>query len=163
MTYKLVIIGGLAAGMKTAAKVKRENPDLSVTVYQEEASISYARCGLPFYISGKVGDINSLILRTPSEMKEKSNIDVYTRHLVTAISPDKKEISIKNLETGNEFRTNYDKLVIATGTKPNIPDIPGVKSQNVFTLNTLEDAKAIKEAIKQAKKAAIIGAGFIGI
>jgi NADPH-dependent 2,4-dienoyl-CoA reductase/sulfur reductase-like enzyme/rhodanese-related sulfurtransferase len=163
MSKHLVIIGGLATGMKTAAKASREDKNLKITVFQEEDFISYARCALPMYISGLIKNKNELIIKTPEEINQNPNIDVKTQHRVTRINTTDKTVEVLNLITNDTFIYPYDDLVIATGSRPIIPDIEGVDSKNVFVLKTLEDADKIKTAAKKAKNAVIIGTGFIGV
>ncbi|MEW5820071.1 MAG: FAD-dependent oxidoreductase [Cyanobacteriota bacterium] len=163
MSEKLIIIGGVAAGMKTAAKARREKPDLEIVVYQEEEVISYAGCGLTYYISDVISDRGKLVHRTADQMKEKSNIDVYTNHRVIKIIPETKEIAVLNLKTKEEFTTKYDKLVIATGASPKVPDIKGISSNNVHFLKSITDADKIKVASKAIKNVIVAGAGFLGL
>lgn len=159
---KIVIIGGVAAGPKAAAKARRLNPDALIDIYTEDTNVSYSACGLPFFIEGNFEDYNMLIARTPEEFEEQ-NIHIHLLNRATKILPDTKQVLIQNLETQEEFYVNYDKLLIATGAKPAIPPIKNVNLQNVYTLRTLEDGIAIKEKIKTAKHATIVGGGYIGI
>ena len=160
MAERLVIIGGVAAGMKTAAKARRENPELEINVYQEENVISYAGCGLTYYISDTVKDRKKLIHRTPEIMREKSNINVHINHRVTKIVTEDREIEVIDLENKETFRVKYDKLVIATGARPKKLLVQGVDAKNIFYLNSINDADKIKEAIKTSKKAVVTGGGF---
>lgn len=159
---KVIVIGAVAAGSKAAAKLKRLKPDWEVIIYTSDYNVSYSECGLPFYIAGDFEDIKKLVIRTPQEF-EKQGIKVHIRHLVTEIHPDNKELLIKNLETNTTFTENYDKLIISTGASPFVPDIKGINLQNVFTLRTIEDGIAIKNAVLQNKRAVILGGGYIGI
>ncbi len=159
---KVIIIGAVAAGSKAAAKLKRLQPNWDIVIYTADNNVSYSECGLPYYIAGAFKDVKKLIIRTPQEF-EKQGIKVNIKHLVQEIRPEKKEILIKNLETGNVFEENYDKLIISTGASPYIPEIEGIHLQNVFTLRTIEDGIAIKNAVLQNKKAVILGGGYIGI
>lgn len=159
---KVIVIGAVAAGSKAAAKLKRLKPNWDVIIYTSDYNVSYSECGLPYYIAGAFKDAQKLIIRTPQEF-EKQGVKVNIRHLVTEIHPDKKEILIKNLETNKIFTENYDKLIISTGASPIIPNIQGINLQNVFTLRTIEDGIAIKNAVLQNKKAVILGCGYIGI
>lgn len=163
MPEKLVIIGGVAAGMKTAAKAKRVNRKLDITVFQDESEISYASCGLTYYISGVIPQREKLVHRTAEQMKEKSSINVYINHCVTKIDPLTKQIKVLNNENNDEFLVPYDKLVIATGTNSNELKIDGIESKNIFYLNSITDADAIKTAVQKAKKSVILGAGFLGV
>lgn len=159
---KIVIIGGVAAGPKAAAKSRRLRPDAQIDVYTDDTYVSYSACGLPFYIEGNFDDFNMLLAREPEEF-EQSNIHIHLLHRVTKILPDKKQIIVLNRETNQEIVVDYDKLVIATGARPFIPPIKNVNLKNVFTLRFLEDGINIKEKALQSKHATIIGGGYIGI
>jgi len=159
---KIVIIGGVAAGAKVAAKSRRMCPDAKIDIYTEEVHVSYSSCGMPYYIEGDFEDFHNLIIRTPEEFK-KSNIDVHLRNKVIKIVPESKHLVIKDLDTNEEFTADYDKLVIATGAKPFIPNIKNNGLKNIFSLRTLEDGIAIKEQMKKSRHITIVGAGFIGI
>ena len=159
---KVIIIGAVAAGSKAAAKLKRLKPDWDVIIYTADKNVSYSECGLPYYIAGSFKDAEKLVIRTPQDF-EKQGINVYIQHKVEEIHPDNKEIYVKNLLTGEIFTDNYDKLIISTGASPYIPNVNGSHLNNVFTLRTLEDGIAIKNAVLQNKKAVILGCGYIGI
>ncbi len=184
MENHLIIIGGVAAGTKSASKARREDPDIKISLYTEENYISYSACGLPYYIQGIISDENKLIVRTSEEFKIKENIDIYLCHRVTEIKPEDSSVIVKNLETGNEFTEHYDNLLIATGSKSIIPKIPGNDLNNIFKLKSIEDGIKIKNAVKtpvkrgltgqmevfledvknqMIPKAVIIGAGYIGL
>ncbi len=159
---KVIIIGAVAAGSKAAAKLKRLKPDWDVIIYTADKNVSYSECGLPYYIAGSFKDAEKLVIRTPQDFK-KQGINVYIQHKVEEIHPDNKEIYVKNLLTDEIFTDNYDKLIISTGASPYIPNVNGSHLNNVFTLRTLEDGIAIKNAVLQNKKAVILGCGYIGI
>ena len=159
---KVIIIGAVAAGSKAAAKLKRLRPNWDLIIYTADYNVSYSECGLPYYIAGSFKDANKLVIRTPQDF-EKQGILVNTRHLVTAIKPNEKEVDVTNLDTNENFSVSYDKLIIATGANPIIPNIQGYNLKNIFTLRTLEDGIAIKNAVLQSKNAVILGGGYIGI
>ena len=159
---KIVIIGGVAAGPKAAAKAKRLKPDADVNIYTEDTHVSYSACGLPFFIEGNFADYHMLIARTPEEFEE-AGVHIHLLHRVTKILPDEKQIIVLNLETNEEKIVDYDKLVVATGASPIIPPIKNVNLKNIFTLRTMEDGIAIKEKVLQSKNATIVGGGYIGI
>ena len=163
MQKHLIIIGGVAAGTKAAAKARRESPDLKITLYTESQYISYSACGMPYYIEDLIKDEKKLIVRTPEYFKEKENIDIHIKHKVTRILPEEHKVEVENLETGEKFFDEYSKLLIATGSKAFIPDIEGVKLQNVFVLKDIEDAVEIKKNLKNSKKVVIVGGGYIGL
>lgn len=159
---KIVIIGGVAAGPKVAAKAKRMKPDADITIYTDDTHISYSECGLPFYIEGNFDDYKMLLVRSPEEFEEEG-VHVHLRNRVQQILPDKKQITVRNLDTNEEYTADYDKLVLATGASPIIPPIKNIGLKNVFTLRTIEDGINIKEKALQSKHATIIGGGYIGV
>ncbi|MFP4478637.1 MAG: CoA-disulfide reductase [Candidatus Izemoplasmatales bacterium] len=159
---KTIIIGGVAAGMSAASKLRRLDKDALIHVYEMGEDLSYGACGMPYYIGGVIEDEKSMIARTKEEF-EKRDIHVFTKHQVTKVNPKKKTIEIKNLKTGKTIQDDYDKLVIATGTSPNQTNIPGTDDVNIFFLNQLEDARRIKNHLDGVKEVAIIGGGYIGL
>lgn len=165
VTMKILVIGGVAAGTKTAAKLKRENRDFAVMLITKDPDISYAGCGLPYYIGGKIESREELIVNTPEKYAALTGVQVYTGREATALDSKAKIVTAKNLQTGEEEQYPYDRLVIATGASPVLPPIEGVGLNGVFTLRTPDDAIHIRSyAEKQnAKKAVIIGGGFIGL
>ncbi len=158
----IVVIGAVAAGAKAAAKSRRLLPDAKIDIYTEDTHVSYSACGLPYYIQGNFDDYKKLIVRTPEEFGE-SNIDVHLQHRVIKIIPKTQKVIVKNLITDAEFPVAYDKLVVATGAQPFMPDIKNINLPNVYKVRTLEDGVAIKEAMKNAKHVTIVGGGYIGI
>lgn len=159
---KIVIIGGVAAGTKAAAKSRRLKPDNQIDIYTDDTHVSYSACGLPFFIEGNFDDEGMLIARDIEEF-EKDNIHIHLLNKATKIIPDKKQVVILDMEKNQEFNVDYDKLLIATGARPCIPPIKNVNLKNVFTLRTMEDGINIKEKVLQSKKAVIVGGGYIGI
>ncbi len=159
---KIVIIGAVAAGAKAAAKSKRMLPDAEIVIFTQEEYVSYSACGLPYFIEGNFENVEKLIVRTVQKFQE-SGIQVHTFHKVVEVIPDTKQVKVKDLKSGHEFFTNYDKLLIATGSSSYIPDIPNVSLNNIFSLKTLEDGINIRAAMLKSKHAVIIGAGYIGI
>ena len=159
---KIVIIGGVAAGAKAAAKSRRLLPDAEIDIYTQDTHVSYSACGLPYYIEGNFEDWQKLIVRSKEEF-EKSNIHIHTRQRVTKILPVDKKIIVKNLETNDLKFINYDKLVIATGSAPRMEDFPEVKMNNIFTLRTLEDGVAIRDTMLKVQNITLIGGGYISI
>lgn len=158
----IVIIGGVAAGAKAAAKARRLLPDAKIDIYTEDTHVSYSSCGLPYYIQGNFNDYKKLIVRTPEEFAQQ-NVDVHLLNRVIKIIPKTQKILVKDLTNDVEFPVAYDKLVIATGAKPYIPDIKNVNMPNVYKVRTLEDGIAIKEAMQNARHVTIVGGGYIGI
>lgn len=159
---KIVIIGGVAAGAKAAAKARRLLPDAKIDIYTEDTHVSYSSCGLPYYVQGNFNDYKKLIVRTPEEFAQQ-NVDVHLLNRVIKIIPKTQKVLVKDLTNDVEFPVAYDKLVIATGAKPYIPDIKNVNMPNVYKVRTLEDGIAIKEAMQNARHVTIVGGGYIGI
>ena len=162
---KVVIIGGVAGGASAAARLRRLDEQAEIIIFERSGNISYANCGLPYYISGVISDPNELTLQTPASFKNRFNIDARVHHEVTAIHPDRKTVSVKNLESGEEFEESYDKLVLSPGAKPTMPPLPGTDIDRMFTLRTVEDTFRIRNFVDQKwpKSAVIAGGGFIGI
>lgn len=161
---RVVIIGGVAAGMSAAAKLKRLKPEYEVVVYEKTDVVSFGACGLPYFVGGFFDDPNNMIARAPEKFIE-SGIDLKIFHEVVDIDVDNKKLTVKNVSTNQEFVDSYDKLMIATGASSIIPPIKNVKLENVSTLKNLEDGVRVKELMNKddIKKVAIIGAGFIGL
>lgn len=164
MTERLVIIGGVAAGAKAAAKARRTNPKLDISVYQEEADISYSACGQPYVISGLIGQRKQLVIRTPDDFL-KDDIQVMTRCRVTALNTSEKKLTVIDLTSGKDSFVRYDKLIIATGARPILPAIKGLELEGVLTLRSMSDLDRLIRYIEvmKPKNAAIIGAGYIGL
>ncbi|MGE5370774.1 MAG: CoA-disulfide reductase [Solirubrobacterales bacterium] len=161
---KLIVIGGVAAGMSAAAKAKRMDKQLAVQVYAAGDYISYGGCGLPYYIGGFIPDVNRLVARTPEQMKEQG-IDVKVRHEVTAIDPDQQKVTILDRDRQQSFEEEFDQLIIASGASAIVPPMPGIDLDGVFQLRTIPDAVAIRSFIDQyhPRQAVIVGGGFIGL
>ena len=157
----IVIIGGVAAGAKAAAKIKRLLPQSSVTIYTDDSHVSYSACGLPYYIEGNFTDYRMLLVRSVEEFKA-SGIDVYLKTRAEKILPQQHQVLVS---TNDEARlVKYDKLIIATGARPFIPNIKGVNDyENIYTLRRVEDGIKIREKMLQSRHATIIGSGFIGL
>lgn len=162
---KLVIIGSVAAGTSVAAKARRNNEDAQITIYDRDYDISYSGCGIPYYVGGEVESRDDLTPRDAAFFKKRYQLDVMTRHNVTAIDADAQTITVENLETGESFTDSYDRLVLATGASSIIPPIPGVDSDNVFPIRNIQNAEATRNFVDTTnpKHATIIGAGFIGL
>ena len=162
---KVVIVGGVAGGATAAARIRRLNEQAEIVVLERSGYISYANCGLPYYIGGVIEDPEDLTLQTPESFYRRFRIRMKVRHEVTAIHTDRKTVSVKNLETGEVFEESYDKLLLSPGAKPVWPELPGMDSDRLFTLRTVEDTFRIKEfVVKEKPKAAVmVGGGFIGL
>ena len=155
---KIVVLGGVAAGTKVAAKLKRENRDNEVVIYTKEKEISYAGCGLPYYIGGAIENRESLVVNTPQKYSSLTGVEVKTEMEAVSVDKDNKTVSFKNGES-----VSYDKLIIATGASPIRPEVDGVDKEGVFTLRSVDDAVAIRSYAESVKKAVIVGASFIGL
>lgn len=164
MSKQLIVIGGVAAGMSAAAKAKRTDRDMEVTVYEKGPYISYGACGLPYYIAGDIADPQALIARTPEQM-EKQGIHVHLHHRVTAIDPAAGILTIHDRKAKRELAASYDRLVIATGARPVEPPLPGHHLDGIFGLRPLESGIAIRRFIAEhePRRAVILGGGYIGV
>jgi NADPH-dependent 2,4-dienoyl-CoA reductase/sulfur reductase-like enzyme len=159
---KIIIIGGVAAGAKAAAKSRRMLPDAEIYIYTQEKFVSYSACGLPYYIEGNFEDWRKLIIRSVEEF-EKSNIHIRTLHKITKILTADKKIVVKDLLNNESKFVDYDKLVIATGAVPDMSAFPELKLKNIFTLRTLDDGIAIKDTMQKVNNITLIGGGYISI
>jgi CoA-dependent NAD(P)H sulfur oxidoreductase len=184
---KLVIIGGVAAGMSAASSAKRVNPDIEAIVVEKDFFISYGACSLPYYVSNDIKEINDLISLSPETAKNERDIAVLTRHEALEIDGEKKKVLVSDISTGAKFPLSYDKLIIATGGLPVKPPLPGIDLENIFTIRTLHDGIEIKKFIdgwnffypcvgspeclyvnrfganRRPMKAVIVGGGYIGM
>ena len=162
---KVVIVGGVAGGATAAARIRRLDEQAEIVVFERSGYISYANCGLPYYIGGVITDPEELTLQTPERFFARFRVTMQVRHEVTAIHPDLKTVSVKDLETGMEFEESYDKLLLSPGAKPTQPRLPGVGLNKLFTLRTVEDTFRIHEFIQanHPKSAVLAGGGFIGL
>ncbi len=162
---KVLIIGGVAAGTKVAAKLKRENRSHEVTILTMGKDISYAGCGLPYYVGGLIQDRGQLIVNTPESFSKLTGVEVVTETEVTSVNRAAKTVTAKNQATGESAEYSYDKLVIATGASPVKPPLEGMDLDGVYVMRTPEDAIALREKIEtgSVKRAVVAGAGFIGL
>jgi NADPH-dependent 2,4-dienoyl-CoA reductase/sulfur reductase-like enzyme len=162
---KTVIIGGVAGGASAAARLRRLREDMEIVLFESGSFISFANCGLPYYIGGEITDDEELTLQTPESMNARFNIDIRVLQEVVSIDPAAKTVTVRRLEGGEQYLENYDKLVLSPGAKPFIPPIKGADAPNVFTLRTIPDTMQIKAFVEQnqCKTATIIGGGFIGL
>lgn len=177
---KIVIIGGVAAGTSAAVKARRKSEEAEIVIYEKYKYVSYGTCGLPYFVSGKINDIGSLIINTVQQFEKRFNIKVNVLHEVTEIYPGSKTIKVKDLRSGREFSDNYDKLIISTGTAQLSIDPELCNALNTFSLRTIDDAIRLKEymsfltkdinkelkdddAKKSQPHAVIVGGGYIGL
>ena len=162
---KVVIVGGVAGGATAAARLRRLDESAEIVVFERSGYVSYANCGLPYYIGGIITDRAELTLQTPESFWRRFRVDMRVRHEVTAIHPDTKTVDVKNLATGEVFAESYDKLILSPGARPTQPALPGVGIDRLFTLRTVEDTLKLREFIEQhhPRSAVLAGGGFIGI
>lgn len=165
MPMKVVIVGGVAGGASAAARLRRLNEDAKIIMFERGAYISFANCGLPYYVNGVIAKRASLLVQTPKAMQSRFNIDVRTMSEVVRIYPESKEVEVMNYNTGDSYRESYDYLVLAPGASPIIPPIPGIDLSNVFTIRNVPDSDLVKECVDSSNPSsvAVIGAGYIGL
>lgn len=162
---KVVIVGGVAGGAMAAARIRRLDEKAEIIIFERSGYVSYANCGLPYYIGGEISDKEDLFLQTPEGFWSRFKIDVRTLHEVTKINRDRKTVTVLNKQSGNAFEERYDKLILSPGAKPVMPDFCKGDCSNIFTLRTVEDTLKIREFTDNnpIKTAVIIGGGFIGL
>lgn len=162
---KIVIVGGVAGGATTAARIRRLDEQAEIIIFERSGYISYANCGLPYYIGDVITDSEELTLQTPEGFYSRFRVDVKVHHEVIDIHPEIKKVSVMNLKSGEVFQENYDKLVLSPGAKPAQPRMSGIGIDKLFTLRTVEDTFRIKEYINKnhPKSVVLAGGGFIGL
>ncbi len=162
---KILIVGGVAGGAGTAARLRRLDENARIILFERGSYISFANCALPYYIGGEITDKNALTVQTVQSFTARFNVDVRIHSNVTAIHPDTKTVSVHDTQNNRVYEESYDSLVLSPGAEPVRPPIEGIQSERVFTLRSIPDTFAIKEFIekKHARSAAIVGGGFIGI
>ena len=162
---KVVIVGGVAGGATAAARIRRLDEQAEIIVFERSGYISYANCGLPYYIGDVITDADDLTLQTPESFWKRFRIAMKVHHEVTAIHPERKAVTVQNLETGAVFDESYDKLLLSPGAQPTQPKLPGIGIDKLFTLRTVEDTFRIKEYINQYHPRSVVlaGGGFIGL
>lgn len=166
MSKKIVIIGGVAGGATAAARLRRIDETSKIVMFEKGEHISFANCGLPYYIGGVIENRNALLVQTVEGMSIKFNLDIRNLSEVTKINREEKTVSVKYLKTGEEYTESYDQLILSPGARPIIPPIEGLKNaNNIFTLRNIPDTDRIKAWVdeKKPKKAVVIGGGFIGL
>lgn len=165
MSKKILIVGGVAGGATAAARIRRLDETAEVIIFERSGFVSYANCGLPYYIGGVIRDKEDLTLQTPEMFRERFQIDVRVHHEVTAIHPERKTVTVKNLETGETFEESYDKLLLSPGARPVQPNLPGAGLEKLFTLRTVEDTLRIRDYVvkNKPKSAVLAGGGYIGL
>ena len=161
---KVVIVGGVAGGASAATRARRLAEDAEIVLFERGPDVSFANCGLPYYIGETITDRSKLLVVTPQLLKKRFNLDVRVRSSVESIDRENKTVHIHNLETGEEYDESYDKLILAPGAAPLKPPIPGIELPGIYTLRNLQDVDRIKGAVDGGvKQAVVVGAGFIGL
>ncbi|WP_456410766.1 CoA-disulfide reductase [Oceanithermus sp.] len=162
MSKRLVVIGGVAAGMSAAAKAKRSNPELEVVAFEKSHYVSYGACGLPYYLAGWIENVEKLVARTPEKFA-KQGVTALVRHEVVEVDYEGRRVRVAALDEGREFWQPFDYLVVSTGARPVVPPLEGVELEGVFTLRQPEDGVAIREALAGARRTVIVGGGYVGL
>jgi NADPH-dependent 2,4-dienoyl-CoA reductase/sulfur reductase-like enzyme/rhodanese-related sulfurtransferase len=161
---KLLIVGGVAGGASAAARARRLSEDADIVLFERGPDVSFANCGLPYYIGGEIDEREKLLVTTPERLRSRFKLDVRTLSSVEAIDRTAKKIRVRDLASGREYEKAYDKLILAPGAAPLRPPIPGIDLSGIFTLRNLQDVDRIKKRVDQGvKQAVIVGAGFIGL
>ncbi len=160
---KIIIVGGVAGGMSAATRLRRLMEDAEITIFEKGPFVSFANCGLPYYVSGEISKREDLLVQTPESLKARFNLDVRPFHEVISISPAEHTVTVRH--DGQEFTEGYDKLILSPGAKPFVPAIDGLEeAKNAYTLRNVPDLDEIMAALdKHPKEAVVIGAGFIGL
>ena len=161
---KLLIIGGVAGGASAAARSRRLSEDAHIVLFERGPDVSFANCGLPYYLGGEIAERDKLLVVTPDRLRTRFNLDVRVRTSVEAIDRAGKKVRVRDLASGREYEESYDKLILAPGAAPLRPPLPGIDLAGIFTLRNLQDVDRIKARMNQGvKQAVVIGAGFIGL
>jgi NADPH-dependent 2,4-dienoyl-CoA reductase/sulfur reductase-like enzyme len=159
----ILIVGGVAGGASAAARARRMNENARIIIFERDSYVSFANCGLPYYLGGEITDREALLIAKPSLFKRRFDIDVRTRHEVTAIDREARSVTVTDLDAEASYEMVYDKLILAPGADPIEPPIPGVNAEGVFTLRNLEDTDRIAEAMPGAQRAVVVGGGYVGL
>jgi NADPH-dependent 2,4-dienoyl-CoA reductase/sulfur reductase-like enzyme len=165
MARKIIIVGGVAGGASAATRLRRLDENAEVIIFEKGGYISFANCGLPYYIGGEIAGQPDLVLQTPESFKARFNVDVRVFTEVSAIDTKAKTVTAKNLKTGEASIENYDRLILSPGAEPIKPPVEGIGLDGVFTLRNIPDTLKIKRYIDKhgCKKAVVIGGGYIGV
>ncbi len=163
-TMKYLIVGGVAGGATAAARMRRLSEEAEIILFEKGEHISYANCGLPYYIGGVIEEREKLLVQTPESFSKRFNIDVRVNSEVTAINREEKTVTVKGPD-GRSYTESYDKLLLSPGASPVQPPLPGIDSKGIFTLRNVADSDAIKKRVVEGgvKRAVIVGGGFIGL
>lgn len=158
---KIIVVGGVAAGASAAVKARRVNEEAEIIIFEKGPYVSFANCGLPYYVGGDIKGEGNLLLVTPQLFKDRFNIDVRVNHEVLKILPEEKAVEVQNEE--GVFREGYDKLILAPGSKPVVPKLPGIELPGVYNLFTVDEAVKVRQNLDGVKSAVVVGGGFIGL
>lgn len=161
---KFVIVGGVAGGATAAARMRRLSEEAEIVLFEKGEYISYANCGLPYYIGGVIEERDKLFVQTPEAFGKRFNIDVRTNSEVTAIDTEQRQVTVKTID-GKTYTERYDKLLLSPGASPVVPPLPGIQSEGIFTLRNVNDTDRIKSYLSchKVRRAVIVGGGFIGL
>jgi NADPH-dependent 2,4-dienoyl-CoA reductase/sulfur reductase-like enzyme/rhodanese-related sulfurtransferase len=161
---KLLIVGGVAGGASAAARARRLSEDAEIVLFERGPDVSFANCGLPYYVGGEIAERDKLLVTTPERLRTRFKLDVRTRSSVEAIDRTSKTVRVRDFASGREYEEGYDKLILAPGAAPLRPPVPGTDLPGIFTLRNLQDVDRIKERVDQGvRQAVVVGAGFIGL
>lgn len=160
---RILIVGGVAGGASAAARARRVNEHARIIMFERDAYVSFANCGLPYCIGGEIQDRAALLIASPELFRDRFRIDARIHHEVLAIDRARKQVSVRNLDTGETYEETYDKLILSPGASPIVPPVPGAQAEGVFTLRNIEDMDRITAAIEGARRAVVVGAGYIGL
>ncbi|WP_255374473.1 FAD/NAD(P)-binding oxidoreductase [Tissierella sp. P1] len=165
MSKKVVIVGGVAGGATALARLRRLDEDIQIVLFERGEYVSFANCGLPYYIGGTIENRDSLLVQTPQSIMERFNVDVRIKSEVTKIFKEDKKVLVKDLKNDKTYEEYYDYLILSTGSTPLKPPIPGINSPNIFSLWNIPDTDTIKSYVdeKSPKSAIVVGGGFIGL
>src|SRR5215472_10935804 len=162
---RLIVVGGVAAGLSAASQARRRNHEMEIRVYEKGPDISYSACGLPYFVGGLVSDADTLRVHPPEFFREERDVQVFTHHEVVEISTSRRRVSVLAPGGGSPEDIYYDRLVLATGAEPAWPEIPGAGLKGVFNVNDLRSTVALKQhlASNSPSQAVIVGGGYIGL
>jgi len=162
---RILIVGGVAGGASCAARARRLSEEAEIVIFERGPYVSFANCGLPYHVGNVITDEDDLLLSSPERFRDRFNIDVRIHSNVCAVDPERKTIDIENLQTGERYQEAYDALVLAPGSEPIRPPLPGIENQGIFTIWTIPDTRDIVRWIKMkaARRAVVVGGGFIGL
>jgi len=164
LIMKILIVGGVAGGASAAARARRLSEDAQIVLFERGPDVSFANCGLPYYVGGEIAEREKLLVTTPERLRSRFKLDVRTRSSVEAIDRTAKKIRVRDLASERQYEETYDKLILAPGAAPLRPPIPGIDTPGIFTLRNLQDVDRIKQRVDQGvKHVVVVGAGFIGL